>query len=400
MVQLRLAPSGPLIQGQNDGDLLVWNNTTREWDITTITPGGETAWDFIIEDVADFPNPPAAGFIDLVDGSYAIKAGVDLGTDALRIPGGVNVLIKGMGDFNQKFVDSDHATGTLIVDTGGSCRLETLNLRNNGGGNALHIDGGGGGASAVSRNCQFDGDASGVFVTGLASFTDVLSRIGGSSAAPLHVLGDGANGVNINLVNTRVTAGGVEAARFEGAGLEEVNCTQCRFSSSNGAAVIIDTSTGDLQFIDCEAVSLIADSPGCYHVLEASTLQIIGGQWRTLAAARGNGLNIDGDVPGGLQVLGVAGEDISTSDPSGEAFIKYTSGTVNRATVMGCNTSNTVSTAINWPAASIPTAGLVVVGNTWNDPTPYVGFVSTDARVNVKANLSSAGLMTETAIVP
>jgi hypothetical protein len=135
-------------------------------------------------------------------------------------------------------------------------------------------------------------------------------------------------------------------------------------------------------------------------VLEASTLQVIGGQWRTQGAARGNGININGDIPGGLQLIGVAGEDISTSDGSGEAFIKYTSGLVNRATVANCNTASTVSTAINWPAANIPTAGLVVVGNTWNDATPYVGFVSTDARVNVKANLNSAGLMTETAIVP
>lgn len=388
MVQLRLAPSGPPIVGQNDGDLLVWNATTQEWDITT-GAAGRTAWDFIIEDIADFPNAPAAGFIDLDSGSYAIKAGVDIGANALRVAPGVDVLIKGMGNFNEKLIQSSHATATLIIESGGGARCETLNLDNSVG-DGVQLQG----SSALqSVGCQFSATGRGIVLDGEAGWWDVLSRVSG-------IIGLDMQGQDCNLSGTRIGGLAGVAVQIVGALIGRVQMSGVNMQTSNAAGVIVNTSTGDVDLIDCTINSLVADSPGCIHVLEASSLQVIGGQWRTQAAARGNGLNIAGNIPGGLQVIGVAGEDISTSDGSGEAFIKYTSGLVNRATVQGCNTASTVSTAINWPAANIPTCGLLVVGNTWNDATPYVGFVSTDARVNVKANSNSAGLMTETAIVP
>ncbi len=86
---------------------------------------------------------------------------------------------------------------------------------------------------------------------------------------------------------------------------------------------------------------------------------------------------------------------------SGADFVRRTGGTVNRATVMGNTLTGTgTASAINWPAANMPTLGLAVVGNNFNVTTPFSGFTQASTRVNSKANVSASGLMSETAIVP
>lgn len=428
MAILRQGPSGPPINGANPGDVLIWDGTqwlpgassglppgtdlgqllqwdgaawilidgsanlgdVLVWDGAEWVPAaltGETAWDFIIEDVADFPNPPAAGFIDLVDGSYAIKAGIDIGANTIRVPGGVGVLMKGMGAFNEKFIDSDSALATVQVANGASARFETLNLDNSVG-DGLLVQG-----ALQSVGCQFSGNARGVYVND-GAWRDSLSRISSGT--------DGlfCDGGTLELVDTRLLGGSNRGLHLAGGNVSIAELQNCLIQSSNDVAFLLNCSDADVELAGCDINSLVGNTTGCIHVLEASTLVFRGGMWRSLSALRGNGLNIDGDISGGLVVLGVSAEDISTSDGSGEAFIKYTSGTVRRATVGHCNTATSVSTAVNWPAASIPTLGLALVGNLWDDPSPYVGFTSASARVNAKANIDQGGLMTETAIVP
>lgn len=86
-------------------------------------------------------------------------------------------------------------------------------------------------------------------------------------------------------------------------------------------------------------------------------------------------------------------------------FVTRIAGTVNRANVNG-NTVANINTglggaAINWASASIPTGGLVVVGNNFNVPFANVfsGFDHTTGRVNSKANSRDTALMSETPFI-
>ena len=78
--------------------------------------------------------------------------------------------------------------------------------------------------------------------------------------------------------------------------------------------------------------------------------------------------------------------------------IHYTGGTVSVCRVSNCFMSSTQG--INWSAASIPTFGMLVTGNTFFCPFPVSGFTAASARVNMKANSGLTGLLSETAIVP
>lgn len=171
------------------------------------------------------------------------------------------------------------------------------------------------------------------------------------------------------------------------------------FNSIAAQAVLWNAAAADL-FCTNTQFNAQQNDAACIRVNAASTIQVMGGRMQTSAASRGSGVRIAGNIAGGLQVEGVHGEDISTSDASGEGLVQYISGTVRRAIVMGCDTATTVATAINWAAANIPTLGLVVVGNAFDDPSPLNGFTHTSARVNSKANLLQTGLMSETPIVP
>jgi hypothetical protein len=83
---------------------------------------------------------------------------------------------------------------------------------------------------------------------------------------------------------------------------------------------------------------------------------------------------------------------------NGADFLLRSSGTVNRANVVGCTVAN-MTRGINW-SATLPTGGLSIVGNNFNMATPFTGFTHTTARVNSKANTRDTALMSETPIVP
>lgn len=399
-VQTRVQDLTGLPDGSAVGDLLQWDGT--QWilvagggaagEVLTFdgsvwapaaAPGGQSAWDTIVTDLGDLP-APVAGVITLPSGSYAIKAPVDLGTNILDVPAGNSVLIKGMG--LTKVLSTNNAAPMLNV--AGEAALETLALAN-AGGSALQCSG-----LANLLFCRLDASV-GVAVTQTSGrLRDLGSRFTGAS-----------NGMSISggdrteLIETLLQGGTGNALVLTGASVMEVRLGSCDLESSAAPTLLVNAADSDL-IVEETDIRCTQANGDCIQVLSAGTLQFIGGKWSTDIASRGNGLHIAGNVQGGLQVVGVHAEDISTSDASGEAFIVWTAGTVRRATVADCNTSTTVSTAINWPAANIPTLGLTIVGNTWDDPSPYVGFTHTTARVNAKANLFQTGLMSETPIVP
>jgi hypothetical protein len=101
-------------------------------DILTTTVGGvawqplvvPSAWDHVVRSLADLP-AAVGGVIDLTSGSWAFAASVNVGTDAIRVPPGVTVLMKGMGGSKILSADGDN---TLWIE--GTVLIETLTITN------------------------------------------------------------------------------------------------------------------------------------------------------------------------------------------------------------------------------------------------------------------------------
>jgi hypothetical protein len=253
------------------------------------------------------------------------------------------------------------------------------------------------GASCVVRltNCDVVGDGNGMTHTaGTIIGTGCTVTAGGGAGIALATTGGAGRWTNSNFVPV---AGNCVSAT--GAGAYQHRFTSCDFFSTAASAVLWNAANADLLCYSCQWDNQEAEGD-CLTIQAASTIQLVGGRMSTNAASRGNGLRIEGNIAGGLQVSDIHAENISTNDGSGEGFISYGSGTVRRCVVSGCDTATSVSTAINWPAASMPTLGLSIFNNAWDDPTPHNGFTSASARVNSKGNLFQTGLLTETAIVP
>lgn len=120
-------------------------------------------------------------------------------------------------------------------------------------------------------------------------------------------------------------------------------------------------------------------------------LSALGGYWTTDAGA-GYGYRHSGNTAKGILLANILAEDMG-------AFVHRASGTASSVTISGCTTISS-TWGVNWPAASIPTQGMLIVGSAFNSVAPLNGFTEASARVNVKACLGSAGLLSETPIVP
>jgi hypothetical protein len=136
--------------------------------------------------------------------------------------------------------------------------------------------------------------------------------------------------------------------------------------------------------------SAIASLCGCdlsalgyaVEVTLGDRLQVIGGLWAAYAA-----LHIDGAI----RLIQVC----ALQDRSTDYFVYYSSGAVESCIFTAC----TAEHDIRWPAADIPSDGLLIVATAIAAATPWNGFTAASARVNVKACTNSAGLEAETAIV-
>lgn len=369
MVQLRQGPSGPIIRGENIGDVLIWDGTG--W---VPGAGGQTAWDHIVEELADLP-APVAGVITLTDGSWAFKGSVDVGPNVVRVPSGTTVLLKGMGGFGEKVLSGDD-TRVLLLE--GSAYIETLDIDAPAGA-AVELTTN---ASLTTRSCHFTGDSQGVTMSA-GLWRDTLSRITGGAEAMVFT------GGALNLSQTRFLAGTEAALAASGPDVTEVFMQGCTLNASSVNTVRWDCPSGFFHAVDTEFVCGDPTSP-CFLSLVALGLQFAGGLFD---GAGGQGLLIDGNITRMLQLLGVQGFDLAS-------FLEYSSGTVRQATVQGCATFSDVAVGVTWAAANIPTNGLSLVGNTFDTATPLSGFAATDARVNSKANVAAGALMAETAIVP
>lgn len=371
MTQLRLPPSGPQIVGDNVGDVLIWDG--NEWLPGPPGPGGESAWDHIVTELADLPTP-VADVITLTSGSWAFKASIDLGPNTINIPAGVTVLLKGMGGFNQKVLSSE-ATRVIILE--GSAYMESLTLDAENG-SALEMTNA---ASLVSQACVFDGDAQGITMSA-GLWRDSLSRVTGGDQAMV------MTGGTLNLSQTRFNPGTGIGIDFSGADVADVFLQGVRVSPSEAAAISWDCPSGHLYAVDTELVC--GSAAPCVLVAVGLGLQFVGGRW---SGDGGIGLEVNGNITRHLQVVGVQGAGLSD-------FVQRTAGTVRQATIQGCSTFSDVAIGVSWASASAPTNGLLLVGNNFDTATPISGFTAASARVNLKACTSAGALMAETAIVP
>ena len=119
----------------------------------------------------------------------------------------------------------------------------------------------------------------------------------------------------------------------------------------------------------------------------SETLVWVGGWIKNLNA----GVKVDADITA-LHLNGV-------SCSSGSALLEYVSGAVERVSVINCQATS--FDGVIWAAASIPSLGLTLGHNIWdNAGDAYSGFTELTARVNSKGDVDSAGLKSETPIVP
>lgn len=336
-----------------------------------------SAFDHVVESVADLP-AAVAGVRTLTSGSWAFVEAVDIGTDILRVPSGTTVLLKGMGGFSQKMLSG---SGGAVLDIQGSAYIETLSV-NATAGVALAMSSN---ASVKSLMCAFFGDLEAVSLGGVAvSWRDISSHVSGGT--------DGfvMTGGLAYLEQTRILAGTDNAVSASGADVAALWMHGCQLSANAADTLEWSCSAGELITEDTEILNSGAGFD-CVSYLLGLTGQFVGGRWQ--ASGTGAGLRIGGNITRILQLANVAGYAMAS-------FVEYAAGTVRQATIQGCATFSNVGVGVTWAAASIPTNGLALVGNTFDTATPLSGFASTDARVNSKANIQAGALMSETAIVP
>ena len=242
------------------------------------------------------------------------------------------------------------------------------------------------GTSANAMNCS-----AGTTMTSGCTFTSVGDCLAHSGGAATHI--------NVRM---RSSAGNCITGTNPGASVYVLKVVGGDLRTTGGAGNCInwDALLAHLDLVDVDLATDI-NSGTLFLVAGGSTIEVNGGTWETVAASPGTGLALTGaNIPGGFMLNQVHGKNISSGDGTGEAWLKYNSGTVNRCNIVNCDMSDSVLTAINWPAASIPARGLSIVNCTFCDVSPFVGFTHATARVNSKGNLGNAGLMSETPIVP
>jgi len=81
-----------------DGEVPIWDAGTNTWIYTTITPGSESGFDFIIHDLSDLAvaAPPSAGAYQATEGGYSFKAEITLDLP-IRLSMGARCNFHGMG---------------------------------------------------------------------------------------------------------------------------------------------------------------------------------------------------------------------------------------------------------------------------------------------------------------
>lgn len=356
--------------------------------LNNLLVSGASAYDHVVRTIADLP-AAVAGIRDLTTGSWAFTEPIDLGSDILRAPSGTEVLLAGLGP--SKTLTGD---GAAVLRIEGTATLQTMSVgANAGGGIGLHINSG-----ALDRVTSFGGQysnaagASSESVRQDAGFWyDIGSTYGkfngGTDAYAIYTTSSEAHFTNCSFVGSN-NGGNHRAIYAEN--VYQVTATDCICSAPGNT---VELAGGSLKLTDC----VLYCSNGASNVIRSSKgddITIVGGQW--FGSGGPDGFLVDGNITS-IQLSDIycfsLGADL--------AFVDYNAGTVGGLQINNCRVESTVSHAVNWPAASLPTLGTLIVGNIFDTSgAAFVGFTHASALVNSKANADSGGLMSETPIVP
>lgn len=169
-----------------------------------------------------------------------------------------------------------------------------------------------------------------------------------------------------------------------------LRATDCHFVSTgagivNGCVCAHDATT----IIDCVNVNITSNTHRCSRCIGADFIRFIGGTWT------GSVASVDGwtgaNNPGRLEFIGVRGLNL-------DVFVDR--GAVTGIWVGVFNCIVDCATGISWTAASVPLDGMAIMGNYFNTATPFAGFTAASPGFICRGNSGSAGLLTETALVP
>lgn len=390
-MSLRLSPSGAELVGENAGDILTWDPTVRKWKSGPNT-GAITEFDHIITDrlsLVAAVGSPVAGEFTLPSGSYFFKEPLDLDPgEFLAVAQDARVLIMG-GGANKEVQGGTGATAaTLVARTGCALDLISLALAAPTAGQPAFVSEGT--AETRAQSCLF---------RGIASTTCAEQRGTGNFSATQCVFSGGQSGGfeqndgSVTLTACRLDGGASNGFRMVGASVMNAILTACQISGNGASAAgLMNGANTDLSAVNC-FWSVDNDGTHCFQILQASSVNIRGGEIFSTAGTPGDGVSVEGNVTGGIQLSGIAFANLDDA-------ITRMAGTQNRVTIMGCDSAADVAVGVDWATANIPTNGLLAVGNQWNTLTPLQNFTAADARVNWKANSLFGGLSTETAIVP
>jgi hypothetical protein len=169
-----------------------------------------------------------------------------------------------------------------------------------------------------------------------------------------------------------------------------LRATGCHFIST-GVGIVNQCvlANNAAAILDFEQVNITSNTHGCLRCLNAAFIRCIGGTW-TGSVASVNGFT-QSNPPGRFELSHIRGLNL-------DVFIDRASGTGTWAGVFDCIVD--CAQGVNWTAASVPVDGMVIMGNYFNTATAFVGFTAASAGFICRGNSGSAGLLTETALVP
>lgn len=399
---LRVGPSGPVVEAEADGDGLLYEAATKKWKTGPVGGGGgtgatgptgptgpigatgpagassEQAFDFILSSRADLVAvvAPVSGVFELPTGSYAIKVGFALlAGESLHVAPSVGVLMMGMGPTKDLSYDTTFenegelillsmrlasaAAGVTVLESSGRVTATSTNIETTqAGGRAVNATGG---VVSLSQ-CEIRG-GTGDGITVAADASLVANDCDFFGAVPLNFPGDDA----------------------------VVVLTGCNGVSSVGPALTQSGANSDVDAAACK-LSTSVDGATVVEISGASSFSMTDGEVFSTAASPGDGIVLTGTIQGAVKLVAVHGQNL-------DDFLMVNTNAVSRIIVSSCDTAADVGVGVDCSVPNVPANGLIEVGNTFDTNIPFQNHVATTPRVNQKANAQLGTLAAETPIV-
>lgn len=386
--KLRQGTSGGLITGP-DGARLIYNASTGLWDAESVVQ----AYDYIVRNRADLIAiaPPAEGTIALPNGSYAVKGTVTLEADEyLLVDDGALLFLHGMVP-GAGFTRAASTISEAVMEVvGNEARIEMVGLT---------LD--------VSSDTTIALNIADAALDAEVKAVD-CHVLGNTTLAAINV---GETACEIWLTRTRVEDGSISLAQTGGtirmsqcrvgAGMLQNGTSepmalyvdQCWVTGQANACVSLNAQQGEAVFTACDLVHAGTNVHGADigQIAGAGNVQFADCIF-DLAGTGGIAINVENPLAN-LVIDGCIFRDGDTAINCGANI------TCQGVSIMGNQCKAGVLNGLVWPTTSVPTQGILIVGNNFGAGVPIAGILVNTARVNIKANSGGGALLQETAIV-